>query len=60
MPLRIANGKDVRSGDWKAGPAAKAIVTETKKMRGEVVPALEKELGRLQARLAAKGVPVEE
>ena len=52
--------KDIRSNDWKAGVAAKTIVTETKKMRDEIVPALEKDLGKLKSRLASKGVAVEE
>jgi hypothetical protein len=54
------NGKDVRKQDWKAGVAAKAIVEDTTKMRVEIVPALEKELAKLQTRLAAKGVPLED
>jgi hypothetical protein len=54
------NGKDVRSQEWKAAPAAKAIVEDTRKMRAEIVPIMEKEMTRLQGRLAAKGVPLDE
>jgi hypothetical protein len=50
------NDKDIRSRDWKAGVAAKAIVTDTRKMRDEITPALEADLNRLKSRLAGKGV----
>jgi hypothetical protein len=52
------NMKDVLSHQWKAGPAAKAIVEDTKRMHDEVVPAFEKDIAALRASLAARSVPV--
>jgi hypothetical protein len=50
--------KDVLSHEWKAGPAAKAILADTKRMRGEIVPAFEKDIAELKASLEAQGVPI--
>ncbi len=52
------NMKDVLSHQWKAGPAAKAIVEDTKRMHDEVVPAFEKDIAELRASLVARSVPV--
>ncbi len=52
------NLKDMQSHDWKAGPAAKAILENTKRMRDEAVPAFEKDIAELRASLEAKSVPV--
>ena len=50
--------KDVLSHEWKAGPAAKAILADTKRMRDEIVPAFEKDIAELKASLEAQGVPI--
>ncbi|MFZ1107711.1 MAG: hypothetical protein WAN43_05115 [Rhodomicrobium sp.] len=50
--------KDVLSHEWKAGPAARAILADTKRMRGEIVPAFEKDIAELKASLEAQGVPI--
>jgi hypothetical protein len=50
--------KDVRSHEWHAGPAAKAILEDTKRMRDDIVPAFEKDIAELRASLQAKSVPV--
>jgi hypothetical protein len=52
------NMKEVTSKQWKAGPAAKAILADTKRMRGEIVPAFEKDIAELKASLEAQGVPL--
>ncbi len=52
------NMKDVLSHQWKAGPAAKAILDDTKRMRDEIVPAFEKDIADLKESLEAQGVPV--
>ena len=52
------NMKDVLSHQWKAGPAAKAILDDTQHMRDEIVPAFEKEISELRVSLEAQGVPV--
>jgi hypothetical protein len=52
------NMKDVLSHDWKAGPAAKAILEETKRMREETVPLFERDIADLRASLQARSVPV--
>jgi hypothetical protein len=52
------NMKDVRSQEWKAGPAAVAILEDTKRMRNEIIPAFEKDIAELRASLIARSVPV--
>jgi hypothetical protein len=52
------NMKEVRGKEWKAGPAAKAILEETKKMREEILPAFEKDIAELRASLEARSVPI--
>ncbi len=52
------NMKDVLSHQWKAGPAAKAILDDTQRMRDEIVPAFEKDITELRVSLEAQGVPV--
>lgn len=52
------NMKDVLSREWKAGPAAKAILDDTKRMREETVPAFEKDIAELRESLVARSVPV--
>jgi hypothetical protein len=52
------NMKDVLSHEWKAGPAAKAILDDTKRMRDEIVPAFDKDIAELKASLEAQGVPI--
>ena len=52
------NMKDIAGREWKSGPAAKAILEDTKRMREEIVPAFEKDIAELRARLDAMGVPV--
>jgi hypothetical protein len=52
------NAKDVQGHEWKAGPAAKVILEDTKRMRDEVVPAFERDIAELRASLEAKSVPV--
>ncbi len=52
------NMKDVVSHEWKAGPAAKAILEDTKKMRQQTVPAFEKDIAELKASLQARSVTV--
>jgi hypothetical protein len=53
-----SNVKDIRSEDWKAGPAAKAIAGDTKRMRDEVLPAFEKDIAELRQDLISKSIPV--
>jgi hypothetical protein len=53
------NMKDILSREWKAGPAAKAILEDTKRMREETIPALEKDIAKLRASLIARSVPIE-
>jgi hypothetical protein len=52
------NMKEVLSRQWKAGPAAKAILDDTKRMRDEIVPAFEKDIAELKASLEEQGVPL--
>ncbi len=52
------NMKEVRGGEWKAGPAAKSILEDTKRMREEAVPAFEKDIAELRESLLARSVPV--
>ncbi len=52
------NMKDILSREWKAGPAAKAILDGTKRMREETVPAFEKDIAELRESLIARSVPV--
>ncbi len=52
------NMKDMQSQQWKAGPAAKAILEDTKHMREETVPAFEKDIAGLHDNLTAMGVPI--
>jgi hypothetical protein len=52
------NMKDILGHEWKAGPAAKAVLEDTKRMREEIVPAFEKDIAELRASLQAKSVPV--
>ncbi|MGO8955409.1 MAG: hypothetical protein ACLPWS_06510 [Rhodomicrobium sp.] len=52
------NMKDVLGHEWKAGPAAKAILDDTKRMREETVPAFEKDIAELRESLQARSVPV--
>ena len=52
------NLKDVRSNTEKAGPAAAAIMDDTRRMREEVVATFEKEMAQLRANLERKGVAV--
>ena len=52
------NMKAVLAHEWKAGPAAKAILEDTKRMREEAVPAFEKDIAELRASLLARSVPV--
>jgi hypothetical protein len=53
------NVKDARSNTERAGPAAVAILKETRRMREEVVSVAEKEMAQVRASLASKGVPVQ-
>jgi hypothetical protein len=50
--------KDVRSNTEKAGPAAVAIMEDTRRMREQVVVVFEKEMAELRASLQRKGVSV--
>ncbi len=52
------NMKDVLGHEWKAGPAAKAILEDTKRMRDEAIPAFEKDIADLRESLTARSVPV--
>jgi hypothetical protein len=52
------NMKDVLSHQWKAGPAAKAILEDTQRMRDDIVPAFEKDIAEFRVSLEAQGVPV--
>ncbi len=52
------NMKEVRGREWKAGPAAKAILEDTKRMREETVPAFEKDIAGLRESLLAREVPI--
>ena len=52
------NMKDVLGHEWKAGPAVKAILDDTKRMREETVPAFEKDIAELRESLQARSVPV--
>ncbi len=52
------NMRDVLSHQWKSGPAAKAILADTKRMSEEIVPAFEKDIAELRASLQARSVPV--
>ena len=52
------NMKDVLGREWKAGPAARAILEDTKRMREDVVPAFEKDIAELRESLVAQAVPV--
>jgi len=52
------NMKDVLSHEWKAGPAAQAILDDTKRMREETVPAFEKDIAGLRESLQARSVPI--
>jgi hypothetical protein len=53
------NMKDIVSqNNWKAGPAAKAILEDTQRMREVTVPAFEKDIAELRASLEAMSVPV--
>jgi hypothetical protein len=52
------NMKDILSRDWKAGPAAKAILEDTQRMREVTVPAFEKDIAELRASLEARSIPV--
>ncbi len=52
------NMKDVLGHEWKAGPAAMAVLADTKRMRDEVVPAFEKDIAELRESLLARSVPV--
>ena len=50
--------KEVQGHSWKAGPAAKAILDDTKRMREETLPAFDKDIAELRQRLTAVGVPI--
>jgi hypothetical protein len=50
--------KEVLGHEWKAGPAAKAILEDTQHMRDDIVPAFEKDIAELRVDLEAQGVPV--
>ena len=52
------NMKDILTRDWKAGPAAKAILEDTQRMREVIVPAFEKDIAERRASLEAMSVPV--
>jgi hypothetical protein len=52
------NMKDILGHEWKAGPAAKAILDDTKRMRDEIVPAFQKDIAELRASLEARSVPI--
>jgi hypothetical protein len=52
------NMKEVTGKQWKAGPAAKAILDDTQRMRDEIVPAFEKDIAELKVSLEAQGVPI--
>ncbi|HZV20100.1 MAG TPA: hypothetical protein VE986_00990 [Hyphomicrobiales bacterium] len=52
------NMRDIRSRDWQAGHAAKAILEDTRRMREDVVPAFERDISELRASLQAKSVPI--
>lgn len=52
------NMKEVVGHEWKAGPAAKAILDDTKRMRDEIVPAFEKDISELRASLEARSIPI--
>lgn len=53
------NVKDARSNTDKAGPAAVAILAQTREMRDVVVAYFEKEMADLRARLEARGVALQ-
>jgi hypothetical protein len=53
-----SNMKDVQGHEWKAGPAAKAILNDTKRMRDIILPAFEKDIAELRSSLQARSVPV--
>ena len=52
------NMKEILGHEWKAGPAAKAILEDTQHMRDDIVPAFEKDIAELRVDLEAQGVPV--
>ncbi len=52
------NMKEVLSHEWKAGPAAKAILEDTQHMREAIVPVFEKDIVDLRESLEEQGVPV--
>jgi hypothetical protein len=52
------NMKDIQSRDWKAAPAAKAILEDTHRIREVTVPAFEKDIAELRTSLQAMSVPV--
>jgi hypothetical protein len=52
------NMKDVLGHEWKAGPAAKAILEDTRRMREEIVPVFERDIAELRESLQARSVPV--
>jgi hypothetical protein len=53
-----SNMKDVQGHEWKAGPAAKAVLNDTKRMRDVILPAFEKDIAELRASLQTRSVPV--
>jgi hypothetical protein len=53
-----SNMKDILGTECKSGPAAKAILADTKRMRDETVPAFEKDIANLRGSLTAMGVPL--
>jgi hypothetical protein len=53
-----ANVRAVRSNTEKAGPAAMAIMQDTRRMREEIVATFEKEMAQLRSKLESKGVSV--
>jgi hypothetical protein len=52
------NMKDVLGHEWRAGPAAKSILEDTRRMREEIVPAFERDIAELRESLLARSVPV--
>ena len=50
--------KDVSKRNWNGAKAVRTVIEESKKMRETFLPVFEKDAEELQARLAAKGVPL--
>ena len=52
------NMKDMLGAQWKSGPAAKAILEDTRRMKEETVATFEKDIAQLRDRLTKMNVPL--